>query len=422
MRTKAHIVIFSLFICSSGFAQLSIEACHEKAKANYPLINQYDLIEKSKQYSLENIAKNYLPQIALNGQATYQSDVTKIPVDFASLGLPIEIPEMSKDQYKAAIDVSQIIWDGGITNSQKEITKAASEIEKKRVDVSLYAIEEKVTQLFFGILAIDARLKVLDLKEADMIANQETVESMFKNGMAMQTSLDQIHVEILNVEQSRTELLWMKNAYSKMLSLFIHEDISENTVLQKPDDNYARSNDIARPELSLFDSQIALYNAQNSAITAKNMPRLSLFVQGGYGRPGLNMLEDEFKFFGIGGIRLTWNFGNLYTKNNEKRLLGINKSNVEVQRATFLFNTDLQSSQELAEIEKYRSLLAKDDEIIALRNRVKRASESMFRNGVYQTNELIRDINAEEQARQSKAIHEIQYLLNIHNYTHTRGK
>ena len=422
MKTKALIVIILLFICSSSFAQLTLEACHEKAKANYPLINQYDLIEKSKQYSLENIAKNYLPQVSLNGQATYQSDVTKIPIDFAALGLPINIPTLSKDQYKATIDVNQVIWDGGNISSQKKITEAASEIEKQKIDVSLYAIEDRVTQLFFGILAIDEKLKSLDLKETDLNSNKATVESMLKNGTAMQTNLDQINVEILNLEQSRTELLWMNKAFYKMLSLFIHEDVTENTVLQIPDGNYNLSNEINRPELSLYDSQIALFNAQNGAINAKNMPRLGLFVQGGYGRPGLNMLEDKFKFFGIGGVKLTWNFGNLYTKKNEKKLVEINKSNVEVQRETFLFNTNLQSSQELTEIEKYRNLLTKDDEIIALRDRVKKASESMFKNGVYQTSDLIRDINAEEQARQSKALHKIQYLLTIYNNKHTLGK
>lgn len=421
MKTKAVILIISLFAYTSGFAQFSIDECYEKAKANYPLINQYGLIEKAEQYSLENVAKNYLPQISLNGQATYQSDVTTIPIDFAALGLAVEIPEISKDQYKATIDVNQVIWDGGNTGAQKKITKASTEIERKKVDVSIYAIEEKVTQLYFGILAIGENLKVLDLKEKDILTNKEMIESMLKNGTAMQSDLDQINVELLNLEQSRTEQLWMKKAYRKMLSLFIHEEIPENVDLAKPMDNYALTDEISRPELSLYDSQIALYDAQNSAVTAKNMPKISLFMQGGYGRPALNMLSNDFDFFAIGGIRLNWNFGNLYTKKNERSLLITSISSVGVQRETFLFNTNLQLTEKQSEIEKCRKLLAKDDEIIELRNRVKVASESKHRNGVYQTQELIRDINAEELARQAKVLHEIQYLLSIQNYKHVQG-
>lgn len=421
MKIATITLFISLYACSSGFAQLNIDECCIKARANYPLINQYGLIEKTEQYSLENIAKNYLPQFSLNGQATYQSEVTSIPIDFQSLGLPIEIPELSKDQYKVTIDVNQLIWDGGNISSQKKITKASNEIERKKIDVNLYAVDEKVIQLYFGILAINEKLKVYDLKEQDINSNKKTVESMFRNGTAMQSDLDQINVELLNLDQSRTEQVWLKKAYCNMLSLFINEEVTETTVLEKPSDIFLFSNEITRPELSLYDSQTTLYDAQSSSISAKNNPKISLFAQGGYGRPGLNMLNDDFDFFAAGGIKLTWNFGNFYTKKNEKKLLEVNKSNVAVQREAFLFNTELQLTQEQAEIAKYRDLLSKDDDIIELRSRIKQASESKFRNGVYQTNELIRDINAEEQARQSKALHEIQYLFSIHNYKYTRG-
>lgn len=400
---------------------LTLDECHRKAIENYPLIRQYDLIAQSEKYSLNNASKSYLPQFALNGQGTYQSDVTKLPIDFASLGLPIDIPEMSKDQYKATIDASQVIWDGGSVNSQQKIIKASTEVEKKKVEVNLYNIKDKVNQLFFGILAIDEILKVYDLKEADINANRETVGAMIKNGIAIQSDLDQIEVELLNLNQQRTEQTSIRQAYLRMLGLFVHENIPANTELQKPATGHALSENITRPELSLYESQNTLYNAQKSSVIAKNMPRISLFAQGGYGRPALNMLEDRFKFFAIGGIKLNWNFGNLYTKKNENRLIETNRSNVEVQRETFLFNTSMQLTQEQAEIEKYRKLLAKDDEIIELRNRIKKAGESKFKNGVYQTNELIRDINAENQARQAKALHEIQYLLSIYNYRHTLG-
>ncbi len=422
MKKTVFSLMILLTVSVQCFSQLSIEECHKKARANYPLINQYDLIEKAEQYTLTNIAKNYLPQFSLNAQASYQSDVTKIPIDFASLGLPVDIEELDKDQYKAVLNFDQLIWDGGNTGSQKKITRALSDVEKNKVDVTLYEIEDRVTQLFFGILAIGEKMRVLDLKQEDLYSNKQTIESMFSNGRAMQSDLDQIIVELLNIEQSRTELQWAKGAYCRMMALFIHQEVTENTKLQIPSDSYSLSNNISRPELSMFDSQTSLYNSRYSAVTAKNMPRLSLFAQGGYGRPGLNMLDNNFDFFAVGGVKLTWNFGNLYTMINEKRLLEIDKSNISLQRETFLFNTGLELTQEASEIEKSKTLLTKDDEIINLRNRVKKASESKYKNGTYQTNELIRDINAEEQARQSKALHEIQYLFNIYNYRHTIGQ
>jgi outer membrane protein TolC len=414
-------LVLTLFVSASGFAQLTLDDCYAKAKANYPLIRQYDLLKQSERYSLSNIAKNYLPRVTLTGQATYQSDVTTLPIDLKSLGIPFEIPEVGKDQYKASIDVSQTVWDGGQTAAQRHIVIASSEVEKRGTDVSMYAIEQQVCQLFLGILALDARLKNLDLKEADIISNKKWVESQQKNDMATQSELDQINLALLQLEQARVEQTAMKSAFCRMLSLFIHEEVTDSAVLVKPSSNLSSDANIARPELALFDAQTSLLEMQNKAITAKNRPNLGLFIQGGYGRPGLNMLKDEFAFSAIGGLRLTWNFGNLYTQKNERRILQTNISSIALQRETFLFGTSLQITQEQADIEKVRKLLLKDDEIIRLRERVKRASESKYKNGVYLLNELIRDINAEEEARQTKAMHEIELLLNIHNYKHTTG-
>lgn len=415
------LTLLSLFATIYSQKMLTLDECWKRALENYPLIRQYDLIALSKEYSLSNLSKSYLPQFALNGQATYQSDVTKIPVDFSSLSIPIDIPTMSKDQYKVTIDASQLIWDGGTVDAQKDITKANAEVSNKKIEVELYAVKEKVNELFFGIMMIDEQLKILDLSDSDMSTNREIVVSMLKNGMAMQSDLDQIDVELLNIDQKRTEQTSLREAYLKMLGLFIHQELEVNTRLEKPEEGTLMYGQINRPELSLYGSQRMLYDIQNSSVTAKNMPRISLFAQGGYGRPGMNMLEDRFKFFAIGGIKLNWNFGNLYTRKNERRLIDNNISDVNIQQDVFLFNTNLQLSREQEEIKKLKKLINKDDEIIRLRNRVKTASESKYKNGIYQINDLIRDINTENQARQTKALHEIQYLMSIYNYKHIQG-
>lgn len=422
-RTIILLITLLTVITSYGQTTLTLESCRQRAVDNYPLIKQYDLISLSEQYSLSNASKSYLPQVSLNGQASYQSDVTKLPIDLSSLPLPtpIENTTMDKDQYKATIDVSQTIWDGGATSSQHKITKANSEVERKQIEVNLYTVKEKVNQLYFAILAIDEKLKLIDLTEIDLQTNKDIAQSMFKNGVAMQSDLDQIEVELLNLEQSRTEQLAMRDAYIKMLSLFIHENLSDQTHLQKPTEDNLLSNNITRPELSLYESQRLLLDAQQTSISAKNMPKFGLFAQGGYGKPGLNMLENKFKLFAIGGIKLTWNFGNLYTKSNERKLINNSRNSVDIQQETFLFNTNVQLTQEQAEIQKIRKMMTKDDEIIELRNRVKKSSESKYKNGVYQTNELIRDINAESQARQTKALREIQYLMSIYSYKHIQG-
>ncbi len=423
MKTIIISFITGLILSVHGLSaqMLTLEECQRLAKDNYPLIRQYDLLTHAEKYNLNNVTKSYLPQFSLNGQATYQSHVTKIPIDLSSLPVPMEITPLDKDQYKATIDVNQKIWDGGVAHSQQKLIKANTEVEKKQLEVSLYSIQEQVNQLYFGILAINEQLELLKLLEEDMMANKNVMQSMLDNGVAMQSDLDQLDVELLNIEQNRTEQNSLKEAYVKMLSLFIHKEISTNTNLIKPEDSQLISNNINRPELDYYNSQKLSLDAQRSSISAKNMPQLGFFVQGGYGRPGLNMLENKFQLYAMGGIKFTWNFGNLYTRKNEIRIIENNQKSIDVQEETFRFNTNLQLTKEQAEINKIKKLLDKDDEIIRLRHRVKRASESKYKNGVYQINDLIRDINAENQARQTKAIREIQHLQSIYNYKYIQG-
>lgn len=414
-------LIFSALQTLSAQNRMTIEECQEKARTNYPLINQYDLISKSTEYTLSNISKSYLPQFSLNGQATYQSEVTKLPIDFSSLGLPIDIKGMNKDQYKATIDVNQIIWDGGSSNAKKIVTKANAESERSHIEVALYQIKERVNQLYFGILAINEQIKLLDILKEDLEANKVVMQSMFSNGTITQSDLDQINVELLNIEQNRIEQETLKESFLKMLSLYTKLEINKNTILEKPQDRAIGNYIINRPELNYYKSQRMALEMQEHVIKAKNMPQVGLFAQGGYGRPGLNMLENRFKLFAIGGIKLSWNFGNLYTRKNERHQIDLNKNDIDIQEEVFLFNTNLQLTQQHSEIEKLKTQLEKDDEIITLRRRVKIASESKYKNGAYQINDLIKDINAENQARQQKVLREIQYTQSIYNYQYTQG-
>lgn len=414
-------LIFSALQTLSAQNRMTIEECQEKARTNYPLINQYDLISKSTEYTLSNISKSYLPQFSLNGQATYQSEVTKLPIDFSSLGLPIDIKGMNKDQYKATIDVNQVVWDGGSSNAKKIVTKANAESERSHIEVALYQIKELVNQLYFGILAINEQIKLLDILKEDLEANKVVMQSMFSNGTITQSDLDQINVELLNIEQNRIEQETLKESFLKMLSLYTKLEIDKNTILEKPQDRVIGNDIINRPELNYYKSQRMALEMQEHVIKAKNMPQVGLFAQGGYGRPGLNMLENRFKLFAIGGIKLSWNFGNLYTRKNERHQIDLNKNDIDIQEEVFLFNTNLQLTQQHSEIEKLKTQLEKDDEIITLRRRVKIASESKYKNGAYQINDLIKDINAENQARQQKVLREIQYTQSIYNYQYTQG-
>ena len=205
-----------------------------------------------------------------------------------------------------------------------------------------------------------------------------------------------------------------------MLGILIGQKLDEKTILPTPNaDNLTISSQVKRPELELFDAQLVNLETQKKAIKAGYMPKLGLFLTGGYGKPALNMLNNDFSAYYIGGIRLSWNFGSLYTQKNDRKLIETNQDNIATSRETFLFNTSLETSQEQNEINKNKDMLKYDDDIVTLRNNVKRATEAKVANGTSTVIDLMRDVNAEDLAKQDRIQHEIELLQAIYNLKYT---
>ena len=397
-------------------AQLTLEECYRKARENYPLVKQYDLIEKTKDYNVANAGKGYLPQVAFSAQATYQSDVTEIPIDFEQIGLAgIDIPTLDKAQYGATLEVSQTLWDGGAIRSEQENARAQADVELRDLDVNLYALHERVNQLYFGILLVEAQTEQNRLLQEELQQQCDRVASYVRNGVASQADWDALRVDLLKAKQDEAQCRHVRRAYAAMLGQLIGEDIGEETELVKPEAALPVEAENCRPELALFDAQIRQFEALDRRVHAGVMPQLGLFVRGGVGKPGLDMLSDDCEAYYLAGVRLSWNLGAFYTKKNERRKIETGIRGVETQRETFLFNTSLDVAQRNSEIDRYAEQLKYDDEIIALRESVKRASEKKMAEGTLSGTDLTRDIRAEQSARLDKIRHEIEWLLAVYN-------
>ncbi|MDR2584857.1 MAG: TolC family protein [Prevotellaceae bacterium] len=393
-------------------AQLTIERCQELAKANHPIIQRHQIIGKTAEYNLSNAAKGYLPQLMVLARATYQSDVTAIPIQIPG----IQIDGLSKDQYQATIDISQSLWDGGAVNAQKELVKAGEAVEQEQLKVDLYALEKRVNQLFFGVLLWEAQIAQNLILQAELQRSYALVYAYQQNGVANQADVDAVSVERLRCQQQYQQLLSGRMAYIEMLGVMIGQSIDESVTFVKPNpDHILFYNQMNRPEMRLFDAQNRLFETQKSALLVGYMPRFNLFVQGGYGRPGLNMLKRDFAPFAIGGIRMAWNFGALYTRKNDLRKIELNQQNVEVLRETFLYYTNIDISQQNIQIERIRKMMLFDDEMIVLRERIRQAAEAKVANGTISVSELMRELHAEHLAKQEKSIHEIELITAIYD-------
>jgi outer membrane protein TolC len=417
-KNKTFLALFSLFISVSAFSQtnsLTLDSCYSLARKHYPLIKQYSLVEKTNEYTVANIAKGFLPRINFTGQATYQSDVTQFPK-----GIP-GAPQLSKDQYRLYAEVNQPVYDGSVIREQKKLQEANYEVDKEKLEIELYKLKDRVNQLFFGVLLMQARLKQNELLESDVRHGLDKVNAAIANGTALRSSADVLEAELLKTNEQADELASNKNAFTEMLALFIGRKIDSNTVFVTPAE-INPGTEIQRPELQLFDSQGKIFNAQKSLLTAQNRPKLSLFVQAGYGKPALNILSNNFDPFYIAGVRVTFPISGFYTIKNERNLIELNRQNIDVQKQTFLFNTNVVLQQQNEDIIRLQKIINTDNKIIPLREHIKQTTFAQLNLGVATSRDYLREVNAENSARQDKILHSIQLLMAEHNKQNTVGE
>ncbi|MGN6267887.1 MAG: TolC family protein [Ginsengibacter sp.] len=408
--------VFDFALYGQKADTLSIEKAYTLARKNYPLIKQRDLITKTTDFTVSNAAKGYLPSFSVKGQATYQSTVTDFPFNVPG----IHIPQFNKDQYKMYAEADQIIYDGGVIQNKKKSATANGTLEQQNLEVQLYALYERVSQLFFGALLMEEQLNQNHLLQKDIQNGIEKAEALVANGVAYRSSVDELSAQLLQAQQSNVEISTSKKAYLEMLKLFTGLEQDTALALEKPVGPSLKET-INRPELQAFEFQKKIYDLRGSLLKDQIKPRVSFFVQGGYGRPGLNFLSNNFEWYYIGGVRFSWDFGSLYSLKNNLHLLEINRNSLETQKEVFLFNTKISQLQQKEIVQKFDSLIQKDNSIIELRSSVKKAAFAQLENGVLSAHDYINQVIAEDQARQNKIIHEVQLLQAQYSYQNITG-
>jgi outer membrane protein TolC len=417
-----NLIFVLILLTQSVFAQkndsIDLFAFHKQAIENYPTIKQRALLDNNLELKLKNQNTNYLPQLYINGQASYQSAVTEIPINIPG----IVIPEPYKDNYKITLDLNQSIYDGGFTKKQKEIDKANLNTDKQSLEVDLYKIKERINQLYFSILLYQENEKILILSQSEIKSKLSKIESGVRNGVSIESNANVLKSEILKIDQQLIEIQYLKSSYLEMLGEYINMKLPANTVLPLPLIPNTSGFDLQRQELKLFDLQKEKITASKSLLSSKTLPKLNVFGQLGYGRPGLNMFLTEFDKFYIVGAKLSWNIWNWSYTKNEKGLLDIQSQIIDNQKEVFIKNLKVNYYKDLADIQKYDEILKKDAEIIDLKTKIKETASLQLENGVITATDYVTEVNAEAQAKLNQQFHSIQKESAKINYLYNLGK
>lgn len=424
MKTRPLLAAILLVLPTMLMSQVAtIDECQKAARANYPLIKKYGLIERTTALTVSNINKQWLPQVGASVQATFQSDVMTLPQALKDMlsQRDYSVKGLKKDQYRVGINVEQNLWDGGRINRDKNIARTQGEVEKAQNDVSLYAVAQRVNELFFAVLITDERLKINNDLQMLLQSNLDKINAMYRGGTATRSDVSVLMAEKLTAQQQATELKAVRQSLLRVLSVFCGIDTITNVA--KPPAIAVMKNECNRPELRLIDARLRLADVQEQSLRSDLMPRISAFVQGYYGYPGYDMFHDMFHhnwtLNGMVGLKITWNIGSLYTNKNNHAKIQMLRHMAENDRETFLFNNRLDRISQSEAILKYKDLMADDGKIVELRRQVRLVAESKLRHGIIDADNLLQEINRENLAKNNMSLHEVEMLKEIYNLKYT---
>jgi outer membrane protein TolC len=406
MKTTKLLFFGLLFPIHLLMAQetVTLEQCQTWARESHPILKQQEFYRQILDLKNENNSTTYLPQVNLNAQTTYQSDVTQLPIKLPGMDVPL----VSQDQYKFYLDLKQTIWDGGLSKAKELINEAENAGNQQQVEVELYQVKERINQFFFTSFLIQENIKVLDKKIETLTERRKQLESAVNNGMVLSSELDQLLAELIKTDQIILELKSRRETVLSGLAILTGKATEQlqNLIMTEPTIDLQIP--LTRPEIDLFNKQNELLNANSEILQKQRNPKFFGFGQAGYGKPGLNMLNNEFDTYYLVGVGFSWNVLDWKTTVRQKQVLKFQQDIIQTKQETFVRNIDLATDQQIKEINQITELLKGDEELIQIRGRITKASSSKLENGTITTADYIQDLNAETTARMMLETHKIQ--------------
>lgn len=427
MKKIISVFLFGVIASFCADAQITIEECVRLATENYPLIKKYDLLAETREIDLSDINKSWLPRIGVYGQVTGQNIVPAFPKSLTGVlqQMGQKIKGLDKVQYKIGADITQPIWDGGSSKIRRELARTREEVGQAALDVELYAVRQRVENLFFAILLTDEQIAQSNITYDLLNKNLEKLRAMQRNGIAMQSDVDMVEAQALALNQNITAARSALEGYRDVLAIFTGQNRMDGNLV-RPEAVEPVQNDSDRPELKLFERRVTLNGLSDRLSQTSLMPKVGFFAQAYYGYPGFDyfksMMSRNLSFNILAGVKVSWNIDAFYTRTNYTRKIQADNADIAADRDLFLFNSELQSASQRVSISGIRNVMKDDERIIALRSSVRKAAESQLENGIIDATALLSKIADETSARLTANLHEIELLQEIYKLKYTLNR
>lgn len=383
---------------------ISLNYCYDQAYEHYPTARNIALQKKITELNVRIAHTGYFPDVSVNGQASYQSEVTEFSLPGGSGPPPI-----SKDQYEASVDVTQTIFNGGAVGIRKRLEQARGRKDIQSTKVEMHQIRSQIDQVYFGILLSRQQGKTIRLLMANLREQLSTVRSQVENGVLLPSQQHILKAELIKARQDSIQNRSNLTAGYEVLSELIGQKVTPDMPLTLPDvrPNY-RSLQPRRAEYNLFESNRKILQQQQALAETKKLPALSAFGTAAYGRPGLNFLNDDFHDYYIVGIKLRWNVWNFLNADREQQVLEIQQQKVMQNQRAFTRQLRASLDRISARISSIQKQMKQDRKIIKLRQKIVRQSASQLKNGVITATEYVTELNRANQAQLSLYINKVR--------------
>lgn len=418
-------IIFTIFL--TGLQPeipdtLSLEYCYSRVKDHYPLARKIELQDEITELKKKIANTASFPQFSFGASGTYQSEVTELPF---TTGGPFAAPNLSKDKYKVTMDVSQSIYNGGAVNIKKNLEQVHGEKQKQATEIKLYELKEQVNQVYFGILLAQQQLQIVGKLMESLRSQLRSVRSKVENGVLLPSQQYILEAELLKSQQDSIEVQSnIRSGYrvlgqliDKDLSLDVSLEVPESEILSKRQDSLAYD----RPEFDLFESNRKALNYKKELARTKKIPSVSAFGTVAYGRPGFNVFEDDFHPYYIVGLRIQWDFWNSRNAAKQQQIYNLQQKGIDEEERAFERQLKANLSKIAERIESLQDQIARDKEILKLREKVVTEVSSQMKNGSATATEYIAELNKVTRSRLSMKINKTRLAQAKINYQTTLG-
>lgn len=391
----------------SAVAQpVSLEYCWEESRAHYPVNDESRaLLDETTKERLMSISSAWYPQLEIGAQVSWQSDVPHVDLDNPMFDLPMA----PKDQYKAFVDVSQTIYDGGFSRSNKQLVAAEGGAEQQDVEVRLREVKGTVTDVYFSLLMLREQRQQLMALTEDLAARVREVSSAVRNEMVHVTELNLLELEQMKVEKQQIALVSSEKALLEILSLYTGRSLSLEDDLEVPREALFGEPE-ARPELKAFAYQQEQLEVRQALNQVSARPKLAAFAQAGYGNPGFNMLKDEFDTFYMVGLRLRWQPWDWKVASRNNKVLTLQSELLKQRENSFDMELQRTHYQLNGELQQYRKKMETDSVMVAKHQQIVNHYQIWLKNGAITSADYIAALNAASRAQLEMDINHLQYL------------